>query len=242
MSNETLEARLKSLEGEIGHLKEHLEEKDKQLQTLNDIEDIKRLQCAYGYYLERWMGEEIVDLFSTSPEVSATFFEGTFKGIEGIRRFFIRFIDISPGFLHHTMQISPIITVDSDGPRAKGRWYGYGVLAFSPIDGTIDPMYESVVYEMEYIKEDGVWKILKLVVHTHYIYSPRRSLGGSVNTPLIPDEVANAHPDEFAEYETLYPSGYILPHHFKHPVTGKVTSEVERNAKLKLKPNRFRPA
>jgi hypothetical protein len=28
-------------------------------------------------------------------------------------------------------------------------------------------------------------------------------------------------------------SGYILPHHFKHPVTGKETTETERNSRLK---------
>jgi hypothetical protein len=44
-----------------------------------------------------------------------------------------------------------------------------------------------------------------------------------------------------AEFDTQYPSGYIYPFHFKHPVTGKTTSEVEYNATLKLKPNRFRP-
>ena len=30
-----------------------------------------------------------------------------------------------------------------------------------------------------------------------------------------------------------YPSGYILPFHFKHPITGKETSEGERNKRVK---------
>lgn len=48
-------------------------------------------------------------------------------------------------------------------------------------------------------------------------------------------------PDEFAEYDIQYPSGYIYPFHFKQPVIGRITSETEYNAELKLKPNRFRP-
>ena len=52
MANQTLEARLDSLETQVKTLKKQVKEKDKQLQTLQDIEDIKRLQCAYGYYLE----------------------------------------------------------------------------------------------------------------------------------------------------------------------------------------------
>mgnify|MGYP000685830835 CR=1 FL=1 len=48
----TLEEKVKALENELSNLK-------KQLQVLQDIEDIKRLQCAYGYYLERWMSEQL---------------------------------------------------------------------------------------------------------------------------------------------------------------------------------------
>ena len=33
---------------------------------------------------------------------------------------------------------------------------------------------------------------------------------------------------------TEYPSGYIVPFHFKHPVTGNETSEKKRNKALGL--------
>ena len=46
--------------------------------------------------------------------------------------------------------------------------------------------------------------------------------------------------DEWAEYDTQYPSGYIYPFHYMHPVTRKPTSEARRNAKLKLKPSPFK--
>jgi hypothetical protein len=42
-----------------------------------------------------------------------------------------------------------------------------------------------------------------------------------------------------ANIDTKYPSGYILPFHFVHPVTGKTTTEAGRNASLNLRPNRF---
>lgn len=238
----TLEARIKALEDELGKLKENVKVREKQLQTLHDIEEIKRLQCAYGYYLERWMSQEIIDCFSNSPEASGTFVEGTYQGPEGIRRYFGRAQDSAPEFLHQVMQVSPVITVDADGLRAKGRWYGYGSVAFRPLNGAINPMIMSVVYEMEYIKEDGVWKILKLALLMHYAYNIRRMLGmADKDEPRAPAGSMELHPDVWAEYDTGYPSGHIYPFHFVHPVTGKPTSEAVRNAKLKLKPSSFKP-
>jgi len=63
MSQKTLEARLDALETQVKKLQQEVKEKDKQIKLLNDIEAIKRLQCAYGYYLKPWMSQEIVDLF-----------------------------------------------------------------------------------------------------------------------------------------------------------------------------------
>ncbi len=234
--SDTLETKVKALENEVNYLK-------KELQVLRDIEDIKRLQCAYGYYLERWMSEEIIDCFSSSPEVSGTFVEGTYKGPEGIRAYFGRTREQPPEFLHQVMQVSPVITVDPNGLKAKGRWYGYGTVAFGAVNNAIDPNLMSVVYEMEYIKEDGVWKILKLALQLHYSYNMRRLLGmtGEVG-PGAPGGALDLHPDEWAEFNTSYPSGFIYPIHFVHPVTGKPTSEARRNASLNLKQNPFKPS
>ena len=236
-----IELRLNEIADEITLLKAELQDKEKRLRELEDIEDIKKLQCAYGYYLERWMSREIIDCFSTSPEVSATFVEGTYSGPEGVRRYFGRSSDQAPEFLHQVMQVSPVITVGPDGKRAKGRWYGYGSVAFRPYKGNIDPTIMSVVYEMEYIKEDGVWKILKLTLQMHYAYNTRRILGlADENESAAPADV-KLSPDAWGEYNTTYPSGYIYPFSFVHPVTGEPTSESERNNKLNLKPNTFKP-
>ena len=127
-----LEARLQKLEETIGTLQKQLAEKEEQIQALMDIEAIKRLQRAYGYYLERWMSDEIIALFADHPEVSATFVEGTYLGLEGVKRYFGKAKDLPPSFFHQVMQVSPIITLSKDRQRAKGRWYGYGTLCSFP--------------------------------------------------------------------------------------------------------------
>ena len=55
MNVEALEARVKELEN--------------QLRTVQDIQEIEKLQRIYGYYLEHWMAKEIVDLFADGPDV-----------------------------------------------------------------------------------------------------------------------------------------------------------------------------
>jgi hypothetical protein len=235
MNSQSMEKRLGSLEAEVKSLKKQVKARDRQIQTLRDIEDIKRLQCAYGYYLEHWMSDEIIDCFSNSPEVSGTFVEGTYKGPEGIRRYFGQGRVMPPEFLHLVMQVSPVITVSKDGQTARGRWYGYGTI-LSRFTTPLDPTYMMVIYEMDYIKEDSVWKILHLRLNMHYAYtSGRNPPPNSGDRPRI-----RLSPDVWAEYDTQYPSGYIYPCHYRHPVTGRETSEAKRNAALKLRPSPFK--
>lgn len=241
--SEAMEARLSRLEDEVGLLRTELSIKDREIQALKDTDAIKRLQCAYGYYLERGMAQEVVDLFADHQDVSATFVEGTYLGLEGVSRYFNRMANTPPSFFHQVMQISPVITLSADGQTAQGRWYGYGTICSRPVNDNIDPIYMSVIYEMDYLKQDGIWKILKLAFQMHYAYqissSPRPE--NAPEAAQRPGEGMNLSPDIWAEYDIQYPSGYIYPFHFRHPVTGKETSEKAYNAKLQLKPNRFRP-
>ena len=239
MNDKSLEARISAVESEIKSLKKQVKARDRQIQTLQDIEDIKRLQCVYGYYLEHWMSDEIIDCFSKSPEVSGTFVEGTYKGPEGIRKYFGPGRVVPPEFLHMVMQVSPVITVAKDGKTAQGRWYGYGTI-LSRHTVPLDPAYMAVIYEMDYIKEDGVWKILKLRLLMHYAYTSGRTPQEPPETKEGQAQRPRLNPDEWAEYDTGYPSGYIYPFHFVHPVTGKPSTEAKRNATLKLKPNRYK--
>jgi hypothetical protein len=246
MKNETLESRLKSLENQVTVLTEKLAKKEREIQELRDIEEIKKLQAAYAYYLENSMGQDVIDCFSNDPGVSGTFVEGTYKGPEGIKRYFSRMMEKSPSFLHQVRMDTPYITVAPDGKSAMGRWYGDGTVAFKPLNNQVDPMYMNVVYEMEYIKEDGVWKIYTLAFQMLYAFQPSRQIIPEASSESSPDDRTDPanmklSPDEWAEYDTQYPSGYIYPFHFKHPVTGKPTSERDYNSRLKLRPNPFRP-
>ena len=67
-----------------------LEELEARVQNLEDVEAIKKLQIAYSHYLEHWEEEQLIGLFSNSPDVSVSAGTGdiVYKGPEGITKFY----------------------------------------------------------------------------------------------------------------------------------------------------------
>jgi hypothetical protein len=196
--------------------------------ALEEIEAIKKLQRAYGYYLEHWEEEQIVELFSHNPEVSVEINDsGLYKGYEAVKNSF-NFADHytayggikkAPGeFLHILIPLSGIVDLEPGGKRAKGRWYGFGLIAQRRA-GKLQAIISCGIWENEYIKEAKVWKILKLRWAT-IIASPLDE--GWVKTPYLGNP---PHKDAPAPGENInfapYPSGYIFPYHYKNLVTGK---------------------
>ena len=220
MTVEELEKTVQDLQKQVKTLKE-------QTTVLQDIEEIKKLQRAYGYYLENWMTDEVVDLFSDSPETVVLVHAGEFRGKEGVRRFFRpRGEDRGqrrPEFFHQVMQLSPIIDVSPDGKRAWGRWYGFGANA-TPVSGGVFQGWMNGVYENEYIKENGKWKILKLGWYM-YFFAPY--FRGWVAPERQCDKNFQHQPPDLSpdgtSQDTFYPANFICPFHFPHPVVGYET-------------------
>ena len=215
---------------------ETLEDQVRKLSTLLDIEQIKNLQRIYGFYLEHWMYDEIVDCFADGPDVYMDFFPGgKYLGKDGVKRYFKHFSGPNPEFLHQIMQLSPVIHVDEGGKTARGRWYGYGPLAIPVGKGVLESVH-SGTYEMEYIKEDDIWKIKVFRWKLNYISYPGKGFVSPERTGAVDPDVKLTGPEPDTprkDYECRYPSGYIFPFHYNHPVTGKKTSEEENNKALK---------
>jgi len=215
MTVEELEARIKTLED--------------QLRIVQDIEEIKKVQRAYGYYLENWMTDEVADLFADGPDTVLLVHAGMFRGKEGVKKYFRsrgqKKVQRIPGFFHQVMQLSPIIDVAPDGKSAKGRWYGFGANA-SPVKDGVFQGWMDGVYENEYVKEDGKWKIKKLGWYM-YFFAPYGVGWVEPENQCDPDfrhQPPDLSPDGPSP-DTFYPSTFIAPFHFKHPVTEKETSE-----------------
>jgi hypothetical protein len=109
-----------------------------------------------------------------------------------------------------------VIDIDPSGKTAKGRWNTWLAEAMS-VGGIPRQQWVQGYYENEYIKENGRWLIKKLHWNVTFFTSFE---AGWLRIPLLgllTRKDADGPPTAFHPY----PSGYHVPYHFKHPVTGE---------------------
>jgi hypothetical protein len=198
------------------------------LQAAQDIEAIKKLQRSYSYYLEHWEEEQLLGLWSHSSDITAEINDsGQYKGWEQVKRYFHFPYHYSayeglekapPEYLHIGMPIGGIVDLDKGGKTAKGRWYGLFLVA-QPRGGKFGAFIGTGIWENEYIKEEGIWK-LKKIFWNDIFSCPWED--GWVKTPVLENLPPKDRPAPGPNTHYLtYPSGYVFPYHYKHPVTGK---------------------
>jgi hypothetical protein len=214
MNLEELEANVKRLEKELG--------------LLRDVEEIRKLQYIYGYYFDNRMIDDVMDLFSDDTELveignvylGKTGARKVFEGMFGGRLYGSNNKEV-PGILLLHPQIQGVITVDPDGITAKGRWRCLYYTA-TPIQGELRAVFGHGHYENEYVKENGKWKFKKFQFFVTF-RTPWED--GWVKTPIIGLPTPNMIPEEMKPDRpgTIrpYPSGDVVPFHYKHPITGR---------------------
>ena len=230
-----LEAELATLEGDLG--------------LLEDGKAIKRLQRAYGYYVDKKLSREIGALFADGPATTAELGgSGVYVGRARIAEFYDRIIGgdagmdargratqgavaegIEPGELFNHMILQGVVHVTPDGLTAKGRWRALIQIG----QHGESAVWAEGPYENEYVKENGVWKFSK--VHWYQTFSAPYSPGWhKVPQPMEPP-LADFPPDRpsTAVYQS-YPAVYQPPYHYANPVSGRcepgICVEVKANA------------
>lgn len=187
------------------------------VERLEDQVAIETLQADYGYYFDKGLWNEVADLFAANGS-----FEygqrGVYIGRERIRRALLLFgpQGLAPARLNNHMQLQNVIVVSEDGTRATGRWQGMVMLGEQGHNG----VWGVGVYENEYVKQRGCWLISKL----HFYPTALTDYDAGFMRSALPMEGMSAlfPPDRPpTEVYRTFPSNYIPPFSFDHPVTGK---------------------
>ncbi|AKH44204.1 hypothetical protein FHS61_001524 [Altererythrobacter atlanticus] len=208
-----------SLEQRVSAYRERVE-------RLEDQNDIEKLQALYGYYFDKGLWDEVASLFSRNGS-----FEygqrGVYIGQDRIRRALLLFgpEGLAPGHLNNHMQLQAVIAVAPDGRTATARWQGMVMLGEPGANG----QWGVGIYENEYVKEGGAWKISSL----HFYVTAKTDYDAGWMRSTIPMEGQSAlfPPDAppTERYRAL-PGAYIPPFSFDHPVTGKPLSDIPQPA------------
>jgi hypothetical protein len=212
-----------------------------QLALLEDAAAIRKLHHLYGYFIDKCLYDETVDLFADNGVVR--FFGGIWKGKESVRRLYVgRFrknftadhngpVD---GFLLDHMQMQDVIDVANDRRTAKARIRVFMAAGRHADHGGPRQWWEGGLYENEYVREDGVWKISLLNYHPqwHADYATGWAHTKPNYLPFFEKTVADgepAGPDEIDKTVWLWPQHEVLPFHNVHPVTGKPITPQKRS-------------
>ena len=224
---------------ELAALRRQLDELTSEVALLRDAQAIRRVQFAYGYYMDKGLYQEVVDLFAEAGEVR--FMGGVFRGRDaGVRRLYIeRFRNTFTrghngpvyGLMLEHVQLQDIVDVAADRRSAHGRFRAF-MQAGSHVSNTQRPQgiplqwWEAGVYENTYVREAGVWKIqvlnycLSWQADYEQGWAHSKPYTGAFFQRTYPQDPRG--PDEILpERPAFWPETALVPFHFPHPVTGK---------------------
>lgn len=207
----TEERRVQLLEARLASLQ-------RQINLIEDRKAIERLQQMWGHFVSEGMAREAAALFSDSPAASIEYAQqGVYLGKPRIEAFLrASGAALGPSELRETPVMQPVIHVAADGLTAKARWRS---LVLGGIHGQ-DGRWLEGPYENEYVKESGVWKIAKL--HWYVTVSGSYDQGWHRQAHPIAGPLPNLPPDRPPSVVySAFPSFFLPPFHFLHPITGK---------------------
>jgi hypothetical protein len=186
-----------------------------QVQHLDDQRQIEILQRTYGYYVDKNLWGQISDLFTDDGTLEIGG-RGIFVGKARVLQYLEWLGKPQQGRLYDHTQIQPIVDVSPEGNVAKGRWRA---LVFGG-DLNRTSIIGDCIYENEYRKENGIWKITRL--HAYFeMYSTLEQGWSDFAMP-------NTHPEKALPPDLppstvydMYPGKLVAPLHYENPVTGK---------------------
>lgn len=198
-----------------------------------DERAIRHLQFAYGYFMDKCLFDEIVELFS--DDATLHFMGGVFRGRAGARRLYGGASGMRGpmnGMLFEHIIAQDIVHVAPDRHTAEGRFrcFMQGGVHRSKTDAppTIPKQFlEAGIYENRYVREDGVWKFLVFDYRvvwqcdfaTGWADAPDAPLMVSEHRVIWPENPAG--PDAIEPQPPRWPRAVVMPFHYRHPVTGK---------------------
>lgn len=195
-----------------------LAELQRRIEVLNDEDRVRNLQGAYGFYQDRKLWDDVVDLFAQNSVVEIAG-QGIWRGPAGVRRWLVGTMGpagLTHGQLNDRVQNDVTVTIAPGGNEAFTRGIELGMLGEADQERG---WWEVAAFYNRFVKEDGVWKLRELrrfpLVKTDIFVGWGRSR-------IVEPAPTGANAPDAAGAE-----GLVLPAFAAvHPVTGKPVKPV----------------
>lgn len=196
------------------------------VEKLEGSRAVKKLQRAFGFYVDRGLWDDAADLFADNGTIEIGM-DGVYVGKARIKDYLKRLHGNQDGLIYGQLNewvtLQPVVDVAPDGLSAKGRWRDLGMLGQYKKHAE----WRDGTYENDYVKEGGVWKIKSVHLYINFVapyekgwarMKPGEGLAASQTSKDFPPDRPPT-----STYKS-FPDPEVAPFHAPNPVTGKPVS------------------
>jgi hypothetical protein len=195
----------------------------RRVEVLEGNRAIRNLQRAFGFYVDRGLWRDAATLFAADGTIELGA-DGVYQGPERIEVYLRRLHGGQEGLIYGQLNewvtLQPAIVVADDAMTATARWRDLGMLGQYHQHAE----WRDGIYQNEYVREGGVWKIRTLRLYVNFVAPYARGwarlaegeglVRSQASLDYPPDRPATAIPAPF-------PAVQVPPFSAPHPVTGR---------------------
>jgi SnoaL-like domain len=193
------------------------------VEKLEGTRAVKKLQRAFGYYVDRGLWGDAADLFADDGSIEIGI-DGVYVGKARIREYLQRLHGGQEGLIYGQLNewitLQPAVFIAADGRSATARWRDQGMLG----QYRKHAEWRDGTYENTYVREGGLWKIKALHLYVNFIAPYEKGWARlKPGEGLVRSEASKAFaPDRgpSANYQA-FPDPQVPAFQAPNPVTGK---------------------
>ena len=205
------------------NIDQQIEQLTLRVERLEGTRAIKKLQRAFGYYVDRGLWGEAAALFAADGTIEIGQ-DGVYAGPSRIEEYLRRLHGGQEGLIYGQLNewvtLQPAVTVAPDGMSATARWRDLGMLGQYKRHAE----WRDGIYENTYVKEGGVWKIKSLHLYVNFVAPYERGWARlAPGEGLVPSEASRAFPPDRLPTSAYrpFPEAQVPPFQAPNPVTGR---------------------
>lgn len=193
------------------------------VERLEGTRAVKKLQRAFGYYVDRGLWGDAADLFTDDGTIEIGI-DGVYVGKERIAEYLRRLHGGQEGLIYGQLNewvtLQPAINVAADGMSATARWRDLGMTGQYKRHAE----WRDGIYENTYVREGGLWKIRSLRLTVNFVAPYERGWARlAPGEGVVQSEASRAFAPDRPPSAPLapFPEVQVPPFQAPNPVTGR---------------------